>query len=237
MRSLIRMEKVVSEPLDIHETMTRATQLIGQRLKAHDIRFDLVLSRRMPLVMAHATSIEQVLINLVANAMFALDETDQEDKWIQVRTRKHGRFCRIEVSDNGPGIPEAHLSRIFDSLFTTRENGEGHGPGAAHRPVFALPDRGERPCGPIGRTEAPASSSTFPWPLNRGERFMRIILAEDHESIRKSLAEFLSDTQHEVKVCANGQEALGSVSQLAGSFDPVRYSDAQGWMDSPCSRR
>ena len=129
MRSLIRMEKVSSQPLDINATITYATQLIGQRLASHGIRFELALSHRMPPVMSHATSIEQVLINLLVNAMYALDEMDQEDKWIMVRTRKQGKRCRIEVMDNGPGIPEAHINRIFDSLFTTRENGESMGLG------------------------------------------------------------------------------------------------------------
>gem|GEM_PF-1105788 len=129
MRSLIRMETVRPKAEDINLVIDRAMQLISQRMASHGITLHRKYSRYLPAVLVHATSVEQVMINLLSNAMFALDRIDSEDKWVQVRTRKAGQYCIIEVSDNGPGVPEALQSKIFDPLFTTREKGEGMGLG------------------------------------------------------------------------------------------------------------
>ena len=129
MRSLIRMEKVEPRPDNINAIIDRAIHLISQRLASHGIRLTCKYSKALPEVMLHATSVEQVMVNLLSNAMFALDQLDREDKWVVVRTRKAGKYCLIEVCDNGPGIPEELHARIFDPLYTTREKGEGMGLG------------------------------------------------------------------------------------------------------------
>jgi signal transduction histidine kinase len=69
--------------------------------------------------------IEQVLINLVKNAMEALSET--EDAQVQILADKQLESVRIRVVDNGPGIPENIIDQIFIPFFTTKEDGSGIG--------------------------------------------------------------------------------------------------------------
>jgi signal transduction histidine kinase len=70
----------------------------------------------------------QILVNLISNAKYALSDSKKREKLVTIRLYKHNkdRF-RIEVSDNGVGIPEKNLTKIFSHGFTTKEGGHGFG--------------------------------------------------------------------------------------------------------------
>jgi signal transduction histidine kinase/HAMP domain-containing protein len=70
----------------------------------------------------------QILVNLISNAKYALSDSKKRERLVTVRIckPKEGRF-RIEVADNGVGIPEENLTRIFSHGFTTKEGGHGFG--------------------------------------------------------------------------------------------------------------
>lgn len=78
-------------------------------------------------IKAHAGQIHQVFMNLLTNAAQAL--AGREGARIELVTERKDGHVVIHVSDNGPGIPEEHLSRIFDPFFTTKEVGQGTGLG------------------------------------------------------------------------------------------------------------
>ncbi len=63
--------------------------------------------------------------------MHALDRVDKEEKSVEIQTSLRQNECLIFIKDNGPGIPNDHLSRIFDPLFTTEKSGKGMGLGLA----------------------------------------------------------------------------------------------------------
>ena len=72
-------------------------------------------------------ALEQVLINLVLNALDAMGETDGPR--LVVRSFRRGSACVIEVEDNGVGIPADMQERVFEPFFTTKPAGTGTGPG------------------------------------------------------------------------------------------------------------
>jgi PAS domain S-box-containing protein len=76
-----------------------------------------------------AMEIEQVLLNLIKNAVHAMTDNKTENPCITVRTVKKEKMARIEVEDNGPGIDEETQLHIFDPFFTTKEVGRGTGLG------------------------------------------------------------------------------------------------------------
>ncbi|WP_243362522.1 PAS domain-containing sensor histidine kinase [Fundidesulfovibrio terrae] len=85
----------------------------------------------LPLVPCAATQIEQVFLNLLRNAAQAMRGRgkDGPPPRITLRTRREGSMARVEVEDNGPGIPEDVCHRVFEPFFSTKPPGEGTGLG------------------------------------------------------------------------------------------------------------
>ena len=71
----------------------------------------------------------QVFLNLVMNAADALDEAKIKDPAITITATQTDNALEIRVHDNGPGVPEEHITRLFDPFFTTKEPGKGTGLG------------------------------------------------------------------------------------------------------------
>ncbi len=83
------------------------------------------LSSNAPELMVDANKLEQVFLNLIINAIQAMDGGGV----LTVRTWAEGNFFNVSVSDTGKGIPPDILNKIFDPFFTTKEVGEGTGLG------------------------------------------------------------------------------------------------------------
>ncbi|MCH9022657.1 MAG: HAMP domain-containing histidine kinase, partial [Planctomycetes bacterium] len=69
----------------------------------------------------------QILVNLISNAAQALDDSAHDDKWITIRCDIEQNILRIEVVDNGIGIPQENMTDIFSHGFTTKKEGHGFG--------------------------------------------------------------------------------------------------------------
>ena len=81
------------------------------------ISFAVDLEKDLPLIYGSQTEIQQVLLNLINNAVYVLEETGGN---VRIITRKKQDSILIAVEDDGPGIPDANLERIFDPFFTTK---------------------------------------------------------------------------------------------------------------------
>ncbi len=117
-------------PTDLHAAVE-----MSKNMAAYTLRGTAQLVTELgevPLVLADASRLSQVFVNLFLNAAQAFVATDPSRNRIVVRTKllPHGRV-EVEVEDNGPGIPDDVLPRIFDPFFTTKEVGRGTGLGLA----------------------------------------------------------------------------------------------------------
>ncbi|MBN2414489.1 PAS domain S-box protein [bacterium] len=129
MRSLVRQERTPRKLININETIRNSISFIRQQLASHGITLQLDLSEKVTFVKTGILPLEQALINLLSNSMHALDTLDIEEKWVRIRTRQYKRTCIIEVTDNGPGIPEDILVRLFEPLALPAEQSQGMGLG------------------------------------------------------------------------------------------------------------
>ena len=121
-----RQERFELAPTDLNETLRRAMALIQHELSVRSIRLVSDLGENLPLLMASQDQLQGVWINLLVNAVDALDEEPGE---IRVTSRKVEDEVRITISDNGRGIPLDHLSHIFEPFYTTKDPGQGTGLG------------------------------------------------------------------------------------------------------------
>jgi PAS domain S-box-containing protein len=119
LRTVCRLNEVVDSALDV----------IGNTLRSADIEIVLDLDAESATVMADSGQMEQVLVNLLANAEYALRVRPAGERRICVSTRVRDGLGVLTVEDNGSGIPSAVQGRIFDPFFTTKRAGEGTGLG------------------------------------------------------------------------------------------------------------
>ena len=94
----------------------------------HGINPDVALETKLPVVLGHEGRLQEVLFNLVRNAIDAMRSGSAAARTLQVRTEKRGHDAiGIFVQDSGPGIVPAQIERIFDPFVTTKKNGMGMG--------------------------------------------------------------------------------------------------------------
>jgi signal transduction histidine kinase len=104
-------------------------EILRSRLRHHGIQVDLDYAAP-PQLRCVPTQLSQVLLNLLINAVQAIESAGRKDGGrIHLSTRQVGDQIHIEVSDNGCGIDPDDLPRLFDPFFTTKPVGEGTGLG------------------------------------------------------------------------------------------------------------
>ncbi|MBW2441653.1 MAG: two-component sensor histidine kinase [Deltaproteobacteria bacterium] len=111
--------------LQINE-MIREVVAISDKTSYTGITINTHLDESIPVIYGSQTEIQQVLLNLINNALYALEKDGGN---IDIATHLAGRNVMVIVEDDGPGIPKANLDRIFDPFFTTKPVGEGNGLG------------------------------------------------------------------------------------------------------------
>ena len=112
-------------PLNLNGTVQRVLALAGPELAGRGIRVDSWLERGLPSVVAHPDAIQQVLANLVNNAMDAMPEGGT----LRISTRAAADAVEVAVEDTGSGIAEDQLPHIFEAFYTTKPGVRGLGLG------------------------------------------------------------------------------------------------------------
>jgi two-component system C4-dicarboxylate transport sensor histidine kinase DctB len=112
-------------PVSLHNVIESSQRILLPQLKRTATEVRLPPLTQDVEVMADPVRLEQVLVNLIANAMNAMEQ--QQERWVDISMQTGQDRLRLTIRDNGPGISEAHLKRIFDPFFTTKESGLGLG--------------------------------------------------------------------------------------------------------------
>jgi len=116
------------EPIDVNELARGVLQALREELKDHRIATQAELKSELPFVMGHRGQLQEVFINLVHNAIEAMDAVDDDHRILHVRAERHGgNAITVAVQDSGPGIDPKQLKTIFDAFITTKPNGLGLG--------------------------------------------------------------------------------------------------------------
>ncbi|MDM9580251.1 ATP-binding protein [Nostoc sp. GT001] len=142
LRNFSRLDEAEYKAVDIHEGIDSTLLILENRLKTKPNCLGIEIVKEygnLPLIECYAGQLNQVFMNILTNAIDALEERDEQHTQqqirqfpsvIQIRTEiiNHNQIA-IKISDNGLGIPEKIKQRIFDPFFTTKPIGKGTGMG------------------------------------------------------------------------------------------------------------
>ncbi len=134
LRNFSRLDEAELKPVDIHEGLENTLLILQSRLKPVGKRAGIRIEKHytpLPQVECYAGPMNQVFMNILSNAIDALN--DQDDPVITIRTEVQTldgqAFAAICIQDNGPGLSETVQQRLFDPFFTTKPVGQGTGLG------------------------------------------------------------------------------------------------------------
>jgi two-component system, LuxR family, sensor kinase FixL len=130
LRDFVRKGEVGRRPVAINELVRGVLDLLRHEIGAHKIRLRLTLAEGLPLVEADRIQVEQVIFNLVRNAIEAMEATEEQTRELQIKTvRKDGEKPAVEVAvgDTGEGLPADAAKHLFDAFYSTKLNGMGLG--------------------------------------------------------------------------------------------------------------
>ena len=154
-RALIGRREVRHVPVDLNTVLRDTLKLVAHDARRRGVTLHHELAGDLPVIHADAAQLEQVLLNLLLNAMDAMKDTPVAARLVTVRSsRKDDESVEAVVEDRGHGIPPDKLGRIFDSFYTTKEGGMGLGLALAR-------SMAETHGGDLYATNNPSGGATF----------------------------------------------------------------------------
>lgn len=128
LRSLSRKGIMQMRSLDLNEVAGEVVKLAAMESRRRNVSLESELAAAPSIIQGDRVHLQQVLMNLLLNSMDAMNETPEAARTLTVRTSQNGSgMIEIAVSDTGHGIPSDKLPHLFESFYTTKENGVGLG--------------------------------------------------------------------------------------------------------------
>ena len=228
--SFARRQEGERQLQSIRPILESTHQLLKNQLLAARIELTLTFEPGLPEVEVHANQIKQVFVNIINNAAQAITTTRNRTGVgggrIDIVTRCEPDGLSVNISDNGPGIPEAVAQRVFEPFFSTKSEGEGtglglsislgivkeHGGNITVDPGGPASGRGatfsvELPTGMRAELSPRPRDGAVQAPTERVER-LRVLVVDDEPHILHYMQATLQSWGHEVVLARDGSQAL-----------------------------
>lgn len=127
MRSLLRKAPFETKRLDFNELVQETVDFLAALAVARKFELSSLLTPIVLPIMGDRIQLQQVILNLVVNAADAMADAPSDGQTISVRTSRVDNFAELSILDNGSGIPEDTLKKVFDPFFTSKAEGMGMG--------------------------------------------------------------------------------------------------------------
>ncbi len=128
LRNFVRNEEIKFTPVKLNNLVRTVVHLVEMEARWHSLPVTLELQKDLPMTLCDRILIEQVVLNLVHNAIEAMQEVARHQRRLTIRTSCEDEdTLKIEVIDSGPGISKEDKKKIFKPFYTTKSNGMGMG--------------------------------------------------------------------------------------------------------------
>jgi C4-dicarboxylate-specific signal transduction histidine kinase len=127
-RAMLKRSHEPAQAVDLNATVGETLRLVANEARLRHVNLRHVVTAGLPYVLAEPTQLQQVILNLITNAIEAA-ETMPDNRQVKIRTScpANDGMPLVEVQDSGPGIPAEMLTRIFEPFYTTKRQGLGFG--------------------------------------------------------------------------------------------------------------
>jgi C4-dicarboxylate-specific signal transduction histidine kinase len=128
LRAMMKKSPPYRDLLNINDAILAVIALVDAEAQRNRVLLRTELSNDMPLVLGDRIQLQQVILNLIMNAIEAVREIDQTQRKVLVVSRKdESKGALVEVQDSGVGLEGVALDRFFDAFYTTKPDGMGIG--------------------------------------------------------------------------------------------------------------
>ncbi|MFN7140506.1 MAG: ATP-binding protein, partial [Limisphaerales bacterium] len=216
------------ETININELIERGVDLRKHDFRRAGVQVTLHLQLDLPTTEADADQFQQILTNLINNAIQAMERTASTDRRLKLTSKQIGQLIQVSVEDNGPGVPAEIEQKIFEPFFTTKEVGVGTGLGLSIAHSIMTEHKGKifyqrSSLGgagfvlelPVLEKSTPSSSETVTAtkPRSRQTRSGRILVLDDELALAELLCDMLKMLGHQPTFCLHPQAALDLINQ------------------------
>ncbi len=224
-----RREVIRPRVLILNTIVTSVLELLQRTLGEHVVLIT-DLDPGLDHVLADPGHIEQILINLAVNARDAMtgggtltihtSNADIDEAYVDTHANLSlGRYVKLQLADNGPGMPPDVIDHAFEPFFTTKPKGEGTGLGLAtiygiviqaggNVRIYSEPDLGTVVTVLLPVTSQPPAAADQPSDALTGGAGETILVVEDEPAMREVTRRILARTGYSVIAAGNGQEAI-----------------------------
>jgi signal transduction histidine kinase len=126
-RAMVKQDPPAKGYVDINDIIMEVLVLARGELRNHSIAAETDLTAELPLLKANKVQLQQVLLNLITNAVEAMEAVDPKTRLLRVSSRQLNDEVVVKVEDTGTGIEADNAERVFDPFFTTKPDGTGLG--------------------------------------------------------------------------------------------------------------
>jgi PAS domain S-box-containing protein len=127
-RALVNKTSLEKVPLDVNDVVREVIALVQRELSSHRISLRTELAQALPTILGDRVQLQQVIINLVMNAIEAMQPITDRSRELVIRSRKdETHHVLVSLTDCGVGISAENVDRLFNAFFTTKSGGMGMG--------------------------------------------------------------------------------------------------------------
>jgi PAS domain S-box-containing protein len=205
--------------VNLNAAIRNVLEISGGRLRERGVALELRLHEELPAVLGDTVQIQQVLLNLVGNAVEAMDGITDRPRVLRIGSRRYRNGAVVSVRDTGRGLDQHTVRRVFEPFYTTKVAGVGMGLTASRSIInshggslWAVTNRGE---GATFRFKIPVPHESNSDPV-LARYAKKVLIVDDHEEMRSSIRRLVRAWGHDVAVAADGPGAI----TVAHTFQP-----------------